>query len=349
MKKIIVIVSKWVVFCSIVLGILIKISPYFANRKGADYNYQTFQMMEENPDILTVGTSLTEYALSPNDLYRDYGFTSYNLSAHSQRLDTTFYVLNAALEYKNPKLVIISTDYINEISLRSTLNDEIISTRDLDVGIDKQLLYLYNHFGTKTMEYVKFYLPIFQFHSQLLDGTLNLDKLKKNNYLKKLYQKGYSYLNGAKEIEFGVNEEEKELDEESVVYVREMIQKCKARGIEVVFVTLPNIDPYYYDESIKENYSDCGYINFYDLVDEIGLDGKNDFLDNHHMTYSGAAKVTNYVGQYLSEHYELPDHRQLHENNLWDITLPVIERMPYSEYDDNIWEEALKAAGYNRY
>lgn len=349
MKKKILIIMKWIIFCSIVLGILVKISPYYANRKGADYNYQTFQMMEENPDILIVGTSLTEYAISPNELYKDYGFTSYNLSAHSQMLDTMYYVLDTALKYKEPKLIIVSTDYINELTSKSTLNDEIISIRDLNAGLGNQLKYLYSHFGTKTMEYIKFYLPVFQFHSQLLDGTLNIDKMKRNNYLKKLYQKGYSYLDGIKEIEIAKNEEELELNPEAVARTKEMIQKCNERGIQIVFVTLPNIEPYYYDESIKVNFSDCGYLNFYDLAEEIGLDGKTDFLDNHHMTYSGASKVTKYIGQYLEDNYDLTDHRDLNENNLWDITLPVLDKMPYWEYDDGVWEEALKQAGYSKY
>ena len=243
----------------------------------------------------------------------------------------------------------MSTDYINEITMKSTLNEEIISIRDLHAGLDHQLRYLYSYFGTKTMEYIKFYLPVFQFHESLLDGSLNLYRLGKNNHLKRLYQKGYTYRDGIKETPIAKNVEELELDPEAVEYVKQMMQKCDERGIQFVLVTLPNIKPYYYDESIRKNFSDCGYLNFYDLAEQVGIDGNTDFIDNDHMGYTGAVKVTKCIGQYLKDNYDLIDHRELNENNIWDITLPVLEKMPYWEYDDDIWEEELKKAGYSTY
>ena len=46
------------------------------------------------------------------------------------------------------------------------------------------------------------------------------------------------------------------------------------------------------------------------LLKEIGINWKTDSLDQgDHLNFSGAEKVTKYLGNYLSEKYKLPDHR----------------------------------------
>ena len=51
------------------------------------------------------------------------------------------------------------------------------------------------------------------------------------------------------------------------------------------------------------------YINFYKLIDEIGLDANTDMADSIHVNVDGAKKVTSYIGNYLIEKGYVTDRR----------------------------------------
>ena len=62
----------------------------------------------------------------------------------------------------------------------------------------------------------------------------------------------------------------------------------------------------------------CTYIDFFKLVDELGIDPDSDFQDAGHLNTSGSTKLAAYMGTYLHEHFELPD-RRLQEDNIWEV------------------------------
>ena len=67
------------------------------------------------------------------------------------------------------------------------------------------------------------------------------------------------------------------------------------------------------------------------------IDWKNDSQDKkgEHLNYTGALKVTNYLGNYLKEHNELPDHRQDEKYSPWNEA--------YNNFQKEI-EESKKAS-----
>lgn len=347
MKKNIMNSIKCFLFCLIVLGGIIYLSQFYANRSNAEYNYQAFSEIKENPDVLVFGSSYSEVAFDPNELYGKTGITAYNLSASGQKLDTTYYVLQTVLEYKHPKVVILVMDDIDIIKGSSTLDGEILAIRDIKgLEIDK-VKYLYNHFGSRFVEYVKFYLPIIQFHDKLLTGDIRLFEAEENKKLRKLYQKGFRNLESSIPITIAAAAEQKEISTDSIKLVRDMIDLCEDKGIKVMLITVPHIDWYPYADSIRKNFSDCEYLDFYELADEIGLDGQKDFFNEYHVNVQGATKITDYIGEYLQDNYNLVDHRELQENNIWDITYPLYEKSRYREYSDETWQRVLVEAGYS--
>jgi methionine synthase II (cobalamin-independent) len=77
----------------------------------------------------------------------------------------------------------------------------------------------------------------------------------------------------------------------------------------------PSLSPIWYDyqnqqvEEYAEEY-DLTYINFYDLIDEIGIDYETDTYDGGlHMNLSGADKISKYLGHILTSQYEIEDKR----------------------------------------
>ena len=114
--------------------------------------------------------------------------------------------------------------------------------------------------------------------------------------------------------------EQKPLGQDSIQELKDIVATCRDKGIRVIFFTVPWEGEYNYGEAMKSfcAANGCGYLDFFELAEEIGLDGTADFADVGHLNTRGAEKVADYMGQYLIEHYDLTDMRTV-ENNLWAI------------------------------
>lgn len=103
------------------------------------------------------------------------------------------------------------------------------------------------------------------------------------------------------------------LGENSMHYLDLIRTLCEENDIELLLVKAPSVSPKWYDEWDEEivEYADkynLNYINYLNLVDEIGIDYTTDTYDEGlHMNYQGALKCADYLGQYLTENYNLKD------------------------------------------
>ena len=90
---------------------------------------------------------------------------------------------------------------------------------------------------------------------------------------------------------------------------------CEQKGIQLILMKAPSAAPVWYDSDNQQilDYADKNhlpYINFYDLLEETGIDYETDTYDGGlHMNLSGAEKISEYLGRTLSESYKMVDHR----------------------------------------
>lgn len=98
-------------------------------------------------------------------------------------------------------------------------------------------------------------------------------------------------------------------------YLEKMRKLCEKNGIQLILMKAPSLAPQWYDSENQQvvdysNKHDLPYINFYDLLEEIGVDFETDTYDGGlHMNLSGATKLSKYLGKVLSEQYGMKDHR----------------------------------------
>ncbi|MCQ2519925.1 MAG: hypothetical protein MJ107_05260, partial [Lachnospiraceae bacterium] len=70
------------------------------------------------------------------------------------------------------------------------------------------------------------------------------------------------------------------------------------------------------------------FINFIDEAETIGYDPAVDMMnDFHHCNMAGAAKVTGYMGSFLSENYNLESHKGNEKYNAWDMDLKMYNQI----------------------
>lgn len=118
-------------------------------------------------------------------------------------------------------------------------------------------------------------------------------------------------------------------------YLDKMRKLCKEQGIQLILMKAPSLSPVWYDSENQQilDYAakyDLPYINFYDLLEETGIDYETDTYDGGlHLNRSGAGKLSGYLGKVLTEQYGVSDHRQ-------DSQISKVYEKKYQFYEDMI-------------
>ena len=72
------------------------------------YTLESFYRLEKDTeDILFLGTSHMEFAVSPMEIYRNEGISSYNLGTSGQPIATTYTLIREALKTQSPRVIVL--------------------------------------------------------------------------------------------------------------------------------------------------------------------------------------------------------------------------------------------------
>lgn len=129
------------------------------------------------------------------------------------------------------------------------------------------------------------------------------------------------------DMDTGTENEEEELPDEedegdyafsdyAMQYLDRIRILCEENDIQLILIKAPSLAPQWYDAQNQQvvDYAekyDLEYINFYNLLDETGVDFETDTYDGGlHMNLSGADKLSEYLGSVLVNEYGVKDHRE---------------------------------------
>jgi len=310
--------------------LILTISVLFLNntlkRKYIYHRTEEFFQQEENFDVLFLGSSHIINAVFPMQLWNDYGIISYNLGNYAERLPMTYYNMLLALKETKPKLIVLDAFLLydkdkitdNDVYFHNTLDaypisyTKYLAIKDLFNGED-----LLN----KEAEYL---FPFSMYHARW-------NELEKNDFvLDSKYEKGAESRIGIRSIEELTNydsiEPYNEEENVNMEYLRKIIEYCQNNNIQILITYLPapeNCIQYAkYTQTICDEYN-INYINF---LEKNMLNCNIDFYDtNPHINPSGARKITDYLGNYIMENYNIPDQRENPDYSFW-----------YEDYDEYI-------------
>lgn len=279
-------------------------------RKDSLEKYQPFYEQKEDFDVLLIGTSHMINGVFPMELWADYGIVSYNFGGHDNQPATTYWVLQNALQYTNPKMVVL--DVFGAAS-QSKASDDLS----------------YLHLSTDSMPFsgvkVKMLRDILPEYGNITDFLFDFslyhnrwNELEERDFFPNITrEKGAeSRINvGEPQVSARVGMQERFEDESlGKEYIEKIVALCQERGIEILLVNLPfpasvekqrNANSVY---PIAEKYG-VSYVNY--LYQDGIVNYDTDVYDSDaHLNPSGARKVTRDLGRILSEEYHMPDHRQ---------------------------------------
>ena len=312
---------KQIVSCIMAVAVTIAMLGAVENvieRKASVRKNHDFFEQKKDFDVLFLGTSHVINGVYPMELWNDYGIVSYNLAGHSTPIASSYWVLKNALDYTKPEVVVVDCLAIRDgIKVSSEFDYMHILFDAFPFSVNK--VRAVNDLLSEDTEHSKLDLlfPFSKYHNRW------------NQLLAEDFDVVYSSEKGA---EFRVNVAEpivfEKIPSDNIVagntvameYLGKIIEECNEQDIEVLLTYLPFPAGEEYQQEanrlyqIAEEYG-VDYINFLDLG---VVNYETDCYDEaSHLNPSGARKVTDYLGQYIIDNYDVSDQRNNQEYAGW--------------------------------
>jgi hypothetical protein len=327
---------KFSIFFVVLISIISLITPIFilkTNHRGklieGLYNHTG-----NSYDVVLMGGSHMNSGIDPNVLWHNYGITSFNYATGGQSIDLTYYILKEVLKtHKNP-IVVVDAYYLARTAEYGEKGYISNALDNLRFSINK-LEAIQNCAPLK--DRLSYLLPFLKYHyrwNELTERDFNY-RSDEEYYAKgfdagtKVYGKDDSTADQTSQTVSGTVD----LPKKSSIYLNKIIDLCKKNNLKLILVNTPcdyNAESASNDWShnqaklfnkVKEiaEKNNVPFINYNDKLDEIHFDFKKEMYNSGHLNIWGAAKISLDFGKYLSENYNLKDHRKDKNYNQWNI------------------------------
>ena len=307
---------------------------------------------EENNslDVVFVGPSSVYRYWSPMKAWDLYGFTSYDFSVSSMSRATILTAIKDLRRTQSPEVIVVDVRPLLNLNKVSELESSERNTLD---SLDHSFIrlqgvkYLFDNSEISEREIGAEYMELAQYHNnksalaeelnwQLIDNRLNSSPDGEGFYKGFAIAAKHTYQSKeAVQLTDGVAEEVSEL------YV-DVLEYGKENNLTILFVASPlavseqQSEILNKMELVAEEYG-YGFIDGNRFCDEMNLDFMTDFYNRSHVNILGAEKWTEFVGNYLVQNYDLPDHRNDSEYESWNVVYEAYKKES-EEAASQTWE-----------
>lgn len=262
-------------------------APLFLKRYliRPDSSNFTFKMLQEvkqaqNVDILFLGSSHS-YRSFDNRIFKNAGFTSFNLGSSSQTPIQTELLLKRYLDKLNPKIIIfeINPRILSSDGIESSI--DIISNEDYDQN-SFEMAIRQNHIMVYNSLIYAYYRTNFNIPKKDIENI----KINSDTYINGGFvQKDIFFF---KHVKYN-KKYQSEIKNEQICSFRNIIKHIREHNIQLILVQVP------ITHSLYESYSDNDYFNrlmtkygeYFNFNELLKLDDSLCFYDNMHLNQYG--------------------------------------------------------------
>ena len=284
-------------------------------------------------DVALIGASEMYADYSAPLAYEKYGYTGYNFCFEAAPGQLYVPMLEAYLSRQDPELVVIEVNGFfyseeqckREANYRRLFDNMPLSSQKIDLikrYVDEE-------------DRLSYYLPLIKHHSNWRDISYQFRRAKRLiasdlDGVSKTKSLGTRTTNDSLEKRYK-HIKNPELNDFGRKSLEDTISFLKQRGIKnVLFIRAPHKGKMVQKSAmeLEKIITDNGY-DFLDC-DEIehtviGIDESTDYYNNEHLNVFGCEKFTDFLGKYITEHYELD--------------------MSHSDEVDSQWQECAEYTG----
>ena len=248
---------------------------------------------ENSIDVVVIGNSDAYSGFSPMELWNACGYTSYVSAEGLQSPAASLAMFRRILSCQSPGVVILETD---GFFTKTEVSKNLLDCFNAAMG-EPFSVFRYHNRWKKVHPDEFFKKPYYTAHcttkGQMLSSTVE------------------PYSGGEYMVETDATAK---LPIATVVAVDEIRSICEERGIQLLLVEMPSESSWNYKKhNAVAAFAEERELTFLDLNlcrEEFDFDWETDSRDGgNHLNTSGAKKATLYLGEYLADACDLPDHR----------------------------------------
>ncbi|MCH4192237.1 MAG: hypothetical protein LKF52_08005 [Butyrivibrio sp.] len=307
--------------CIVITEKLLTPKYYYIDKWPTTTTYSDFYKLEKDTaDVLFLGSSHSVTAFIPQELYDKYGITSFNMGCEQQSLLLSYYWLQEALKTQKPKVIVLDTYILHTYkgAVGQPLNcTEATIRKSMDSmhwNQNKRRAISDICKADDTQSKLSFYLPNVRFHTRwygLAENDFTAGQLSSHPGMF-----GFSAMSNIDGTKFTPLKAGTSGDTEAMVplmksYLDKIVLLCRQQNIPLVLVKTPSSAQTIGRHNSTQEYAAENNLPFYDfnmsdLYAAAGYDVPT--MNESHLNIWGAIKITDYIGQLLTEQYGLSGH-----------------------------------------
>lgn len=346
-------IAKIIVFCTIA-AVLFSCTYKVLSWKDTSGDYlsslESFYSLDKDMvDVLFLGSSHCYCSVNPAVLWEKYGIASFSLAISGQDLASSYHCMKEALKTQKPKVVCVEMYYANchGYAIKGNMYRNL-----LGYHLSRNFMDAVNNIAEgEEREFLLKWPIIHTRYGELLKEDFSKNRMRRT-YIG--YAGGF-HVENIGEIPVYRGEEQLAIGEEEEAWLEKIFGLAEENGVELCFFLAPfgadeEVQMHYrYVENLAESHQ-VPFLNLIALQQELGLDVGQDFNDAGHTNSYGALKISDYLGGFLSERYELQDRRGDGRYTLWDDNLEVWNhqmqnRVLQESADLGAYLDAIKGCG----
>lgn len=333
-------IMKVICFCLVVVLMVNTLTDLFKpkwleNRwQSAKTNNSFYELKKDSTEVVYFGASVIAAAVDPFQLYEEQGISSYNLGVMSQPMLATYFWFREALKTQKMKVAVIEiksaarTSIKAEGKARKSYDYMKWGVEKIQYALEYKKLFGNTENSAEQVSLMEYLFPMTMYHSrwsQLAYEDYDFFLGNDNSYTRGFATLTSTFKNNSnfdqEEYEKGTydgleltTDEVTEPSEENSSYLYRIIKLAKEKDVKLLLVKTPDTKWSIRQHNYIQKVADENEINFLDfnmksLREEMGFEFENDAADTIHINVKGAKKITSYLGNYLTNNYDLTDYR----------------------------------------
>ena len=283
---------------------------WYDDNRVQNRNARITEMKKQDPqtvEILNMGDSLSLATLTPMEMWRQKGYTSFNIGADGIRMPEAYYAIVESCNRQAPKYLLMESLFMFRYS----------ATQDFQMLLSQPL---YHRFAF--LKYHSIWKPFIEGRGVMI------------------YHRGYTvnenvggYEGDPEYLDLDLEGNDRvEVPAFNRMWFQRIKKFCAEKGIKIIIYSMPSPANYNWDriEGLEKFAEEEGveYLDLNQRAAEIGIDWEWDTNDGgDHMNLTGATKVAAFMGKYLSSKEDLTDYRGDPAYQDWDEEIVEYDRL----------------------
>lgn len=283
---------------------------WFDDKRVQNRNARITEMMKQDPqtvEILNMGDSLSLATLTPMEMWRQKGYTSFNIGADGIRMPEAYYTVLRACENQSPKYLMVETLMLFRYNEK----------QDMQMLISQPLYHRFTF-----LKYHSIWKPYVEGRGVRIYHKGYLINRKVNPY-----EGSLDYMSEALGSDLRTD-----VPDFNRAWFRRIKEFCDQNQITLILYSMASPKNYNWDRvnNLEKFAMEEGveYLDLNQKWEEIGIDWNKDSNDSgDHLNLSGVEKVTKFFGDYFSEKGGLTDHREDPAFSGWQEELIAYDKL----------------------